>query len=142
MKLFLFILAVVLWVGVKSKAAASKRAADLESTSDSESANSPFRQSVFESLFNEFKDVVDDFSDAEASERPETSASTTENSFYEEFSGAETTIVDDQPQVSESASAPIVESLPEAQPFDLRQAVIYQTILSNKYLDEIRSHDN
>lgn len=140
MKLFLFILAVVLWVGARSRAAAAKHVADPENTSDTESASSPFKKSAFESLFDEFKGVVDNFDEPESVVEPEEDPISPESGSTESFLRYEA-VVGAQPQATETVVENFAKS-EDNQSFDLRQAVIYQTILSNKYLDEIRSHDN
>lgn len=131
-------MAVVLWVGAKSRAAAVKREPDSENASDSVSEGRHSHKSAFESLFNEFMaypdtqetDPVDSF--VSSTEESNGSYSATET-VVEPLSAQQTA----QPSVVSSVEEPNAEVA-----FDLRQAVIYQTILSNKYLDEIRTQDN
>lgn len=131
-------MAVVLWVVVRAKIASAKSGADLEDTSSSESPNQGFAKSTFESLFNEFVDVpefetasqapeVDPFLDFENFEQQES-----EMNAASAASAAEALQEEEASKVAEN---PIPE-------FDLRQAVIYQTILTNKYLSEMPSHEN
>lgn len=98
-------------------------------------------KSTFESLFEEFSDqsVSEAFDEEEFEQEQPVSDSEQEAAFvaFED----EVLSQDSAPE----ASAGYVDedsSDEESESFNLRQAVIYQTILNNKYLSEVHSFDN
>lgn len=134
-------MAVILWVGVRSRKAMANKAADPEFHSDQEHQVSPSMKSTFESLFEEFSDqsVSEAFDEEEFEQEQPVSDSEQEAAFV---------AFEDEVLSQDSApdtSAGYVDedsSDEESESFNLRQAVIYQTILNNKYLSEVHSFDN
>lgn len=136
MNTFLIIMGVALWVGFSALQKKKQLGADSEDTSV------PFpddAKSVFETLFQQHIVVSPEM-----------------ESFEEDFGD----VVDEEPggQPYQTKQPEVVEPAPVATPvafstqpssqpvvsgvdFDLRQAVIYQTILSNKYIDEFHSSE-
>ncbi len=146
MKTFFLILTVVLWVVVRSAAAKAKR------SEQSEDAASKPSQPSYSSVRSAFESLFDD---EETQEEAPASASFSQEEAqagyysYETVDEPEAQPMSYQTQQPPSPSAaqdvtpvPTAEPEPVLQDFDLRQAVVYQTILSNKYLDEIHAADN
>lgn len=132
MNTFLFIMVAMLLVGFRYYKAKLRQMADQEDSSESANAAS---KSAFESLF----DVHSDGMDNAASTRSSNSSS------YFSYETSEDSLECEvhNPKNENLTTADTKEEL-SAEPVnvDLRQAVIYQTILSNKYLDEMQSLDN
>lgn len=139
MKSFLLIVAVILWVALRSNAAKAKRKAAME-----ESASQPSQpsyssvRSAFESLFAE---------EDEAQSVNSTFAEEGKKAGYYSYE----TVDEPEPMYAQAETAANrsacpnpaeTEEKPSAADFDLRQAIIYQTILSNKYLDEMHTAEN
>lgn len=122
----------ILWVGARSRAAKAKaaHAVDSEGPSANDSHNQSSAKSAFESLFSEFDKDVDTQDDVEFSEP-------FQHPLYEAAEQPQTAPAD-VPSVTPAFEQPMAET-PESQSFDLRQAVIYQTILHNKYLSDTQS---
>lgn len=153
MKTTILILALVLWVFLRSRAASAQRKRDAENDAAAERSDpgsSPAR-SAFESLFDEKFDHPeawpgDSFggdpereSDGQA-KRPSSSGwgingdGTVRTGKKEKSRKPREAAVREVPVAAEEEES--------GADFDLRQAVIYQTILSNKYLDEIYADEN
>lgn len=132
MNTFLFIMVAMLLVGFRYYKAKLRQMADQEDSSESANAAS---KSAFESLF----DVHSDGMDSAASTRSSNSSSYFSYETSEDSPECEV----HNPKNENLTTADTKEEL-SAEPVnvDLRQAVIYQTILSNKYLDEMQSLDN
>ncbi|MBR1833918.1 MAG: hypothetical protein IJ785_00180 [Bacteroidales bacterium] len=131
MKYILFIVGMVLWVGISSRKYMRKQVSDLED--DSYQPQKPSRP-AFESLF------VDE--------------AKTETSFAEEEAAAGYFTYESEPAAPQSASAAAptavssfargtmqVDREPAGADFDLRQAIIYHTILTAKYVPEVNLHE-
>ena len=139
MKSFLLIVAVILWVALRSNAAKAKRKAAME-----ESASQPSQpsyssvRSAFESLFaeeDEAQSVNSTF--AEAGKKAGYYSYETVDEPEPMYAHADTAA-----NRSATSNPAETEEKPSAADFDLRQAIIYQTILSNKYLDEMHTAEN
>ena len=133
---FLIFLAVALWFGVKMRNAYRKQMSELESDTASDQGTV---RSTFESLFDEPKEQESNgTSSTFASEAAsagyysyETSSSATNRR------AAANAAMSAQPK--RPVRAAIVQTEADATAFDLRQAIIYQTILDNKYLSDSQS---
>lgn len=140
MKTFLLILAVILWVAIRANAAKVKRESRIDDASEpSQPGYDPVR-SAFESLFDEDLEAE---STRAYSAQEDTGA---DDYSYETMNEPEPEPTFDKPETEpiRNAYSKVAKAADEAvvSDFDLRQAVIYQTILSNKYLDEIHSTEN
>lgn len=124
---------VIFWVGSKFVRTMAKNAAGPEDSSNSQPSATRSQKSAFESLFDEFLAA-----DVEEPAREE--AYNWDDSFEASVPVEEPVVAEAEPvpAMQEAASA----SSEEGAAFDLRQAVIYQTILTNKYLSEVPSQDN
>lgn len=126
-------MAIVLWVGFRASKSVRKTAADLEGVT--ETPTEP-RHTAFDSLFEESE------SDYAQSSFPQEEASmgyfSYETMAEPVLTPAPKTATPKAPKKERKA----VEAEQEQQGFDLRQAVIYQTILTNKYLDEVQHYEN
>ena len=139
MKSFLLIVAVILWVALRSNAAKAKRKAGME-----ESASQPSQpsyssvRSAFESLFAE-EDEAQSVNSTFAEEGKKAGYYS-----YETVDESEPMYAHADTEANRSATSNPAETeeKPSAADFDLRQAIIYQTILSNKYLDEMHTAEN
>ena len=137
MKGFLLFLVVALWFGVKLRNAYRKQMSELEN--DTVASDSGTLKSAFESLFDEpQQDMEEDESSTFASEAAsagyysyETSSSATNHR------AAANAAMSAQPKSPVRAAT--VQTEADATAFDLRQAIIYQTILDNKYLSDSQS---
>lgn len=141
MKTFLFIVAVILWVGVKFLKTSANKAANLEDSSTSASRETSSQKSAFESLFDEFMGETEPEPAAEEEYQWMDAYPFDESASDEE---AVPNMAQESAEVvneTESAETIDVEADDDFR-FDLRQAVIYQTILNNKYLSEVPSQDN
>ena len=150
MSTFLIVLAVILWVGYKAYKSISKTLADSEGGSEAPSQGTV--RSAFESLFEEesnhsFSSTVKpgaSFSDEERASGYFTYEDVTQSSATQQSQPQPRTRSAKQAAKTTKqapASAAMADN-GERSSFDLRQAVIYQTILNNQYLDEIHSYDN
>lgn len=145
----LTILILVLWFGLSARKAWRKALGDLESEPKGDAASQQGTvKSAFESLFDTNREKVD-------SARKVTSNFATEASeagYFSYESSVDATTSDRpifksapkaRPMQSETrATQSAGELLTEASAFDLRQAVVYQTILTNKYISDMHSYDN
>lgn len=127
MKYILFIVGMILWVGISARKYARKQISDLED--DSYQQKKPSRP-AFESLFVDEPKV--------------------ETSFAEEEAAAGYFTYESEPMAPQSAAAAATTSAPSSArgvmemgkesarvDFDLRQAIIYHTILTAKYVPEV-----
>jgi len=151
MKTFLLITIAILWIGLKAYKGVRKNFAEPEATANEpQQTGSP--RPAYESLFGDTEDDVE-------AENPYAFGDDDEPATFEEEEEAagyytyESTHVEEasEPARPEKAEKPVrqgsaprmaamvaPESDEEAtQPFDLRQAVIFQTILNNKYNPEL-----
>lgn len=162
MNTFLIIMAIVLWVTFRSfsKNAAKAKAAPEDYSSPS--AND-VPEGTFESLFSD-DNIAFDEEDPYAVEKEDYSEqAAVEHAFSSQFAAASQqpsyfSYEETEKLRNSSASAPSKArskartkeapvqgkdgAINGAADFDLRQAVIYQTILTNKYLDEVSSYEN
>ena len=134
---FLIFLAVALWFGVKVRKAYQKQMSELESGAASDEGTV---KSTFESLFNESPDKTES--------EPATSsfASEAANAGYYSYEAPASTgrRATEAPKWTAHKAKVAVDPVQiEQEPvaFDLRQAVIYQTILTNKYLTDVHSYE-
>ena len=137
MKGFLLFLVVALWFGVKMRNAYRKQMSELEN--DTVASDSGTLKSAFESLFDEpQQDMEEGESSAFASE-----AASAGYYSYETSSSATDPRAAAHAAMSAQSVRPFrpatVQAEEEVTAFDLRQAIIYQTILDNKYLSDSQS---
>ena len=133
---FLIFLAVALWFGVKMRNAYRKQMSELESDTASDQGTV---RSTFESLFDEPKEQ-------ESNGTSSTFASEAASAGYYSY---ETSSSSTDPRAAAHAAMSAqsvrpfrpatVQAEEEVTAFDLRQAIIYQTILDNKYLSDTQS---
>ncbi len=148
MKTVFLILTVVLWIVIRYASSKAKQNAETDATA-SEPSQPSFSsvRSAFESLFED--------EEAEAEPTYSSFAQEEAQAGYYSYENVEESEVDAEPsratstqttttttECSTMAPAAETEEPLAPQDFDLRQAIIYQTILSNKYLDEIHPTDN
>lgn len=141
MSTFLLIVTVVLWIALRTHAAKAKRNAETEDAAPRPSQPSYGSvRSAFESLFDD--------EEREASAAPSFSQEEAQAGYYsyESMDEPEESPIHAKvdPTLNSTEAVKAVETLdgPKALDFDLRQAIIYQTILSNKYLNEMHSTEN
>lgn len=141
MKTFLLILTVILWIALRTHVAQAKRKAEMEKSAPEPSQ--PSRSSVrsaFESLFDE--------EEKEASDRSSFAQEEAKAGYYSYETVDEPEVepvyakVDPTLKRKSWTNVAETEEEPSEIDFDLRQAIIYQTILSNKYLNEMHSTEN
>ena len=140
MKGFLLFLVVALWSGVKMRNAYRKQMSELESGTASDQST---LNSTFESLFDESRQQAGEEEGADstfASEAAsagyysyETSSSATDRKTAANTFRPAQTMRPVRPATVQ------VQTEADAMAFDLRQAIIYQTILDNKYLSDTQS---
>lgn len=152
MKTFLVILAIVLWVTFKSfskYAAKTKAEGDAEGYSSSSAKDVP--EGTFESLFAEDPFASSDDDPYEAAEQDYSEQAAVEHAFsnqrsqyfsYEHAPQGGSAVASPKARTKKASVQSKEDSSNVAADFDLRQAVIYQTILTNKYLDEVSSYEN
>ena len=148
MEFGLLIMVAVLWFGLTVRKARLKAMREAESEPEVASAAPKGTvKSAFESLF----DSVPEPEEADIKKRSFSFADETSEAGYFSYESP----VDDTHEQPIFKSAPKTttkkseygsthtaqETLPDAQSFDLRQAVIYQTILTNKYISDIHTCD-
>lgn len=152
MKTFLIITAIVLWVTFKSFSKnAAKAKAEGDSEGHSSSSANAVQEGIFDSLFAEdpIASSTDDTYEAEPDYSEQAAVEHAFSSQQSSYFSYET----EQPKGSSTEASPKARSKRGsaqskedksnvAADFDLRQAVIYQTILTNKYLDEVSSYEN
>lgn len=139
MNTFILIVVLILWIAVRSHAVQAKRKAEKENAA-SEPSQPSFHsaRSAFESLFDEEVKSTETHTSFDQEERSAGYYS------YESF---------EEPDLNPGRTTADTVSSPKAwtndggsdsskPDFDLRQAIIYQTILSNKYLEEMRTYEN
>ena len=136
---FLIFLAVALWFGLSIRKAYRKQMSELESETASSEGTV---KNAFESLFDDAREEVE-------TEGSPMFANEAASAGYYSYEGT-TSKAKSRKSVNSTMSAPtarIVDmSVSEQRDtgstvFDLRQAVIYQTILDNKYLSDTLSYD-
>lgn len=137
---FLIFLAAALWFGLRIRKAYLKQVSELESDTSSDTGTV---KSAFEMLFEELH------TNAAPHQSSKSFASEVDKSghFSYESDAMEAQATSKAHRVSRSAAKskpPVtvptdVEELSEMSDFDLRQAVIYETILNNKYLSDVQS---
>ena len=148
MEFGLTILIIVLWFGLLARKAWRKALSDLESEPKGDTAPQQGTvKSAFDSLFDTARETVSNTwkgSSTFAKEASEAGYFSYESSTD---SSSERPVFKSAPkarpvQSEVRVSQPVADLLPEAPVFDLRQAVIYQTILSNKYISDMHPYDN
>ena len=136
MKGFLIFLVVALWFGVKMRNAYRKQMSELESDTASDKGTV---RSTFESLFDEPQTQEG----REASSTFASEAASAGYYSYETSSSATDRRAAAHAAMSAQSVRPVrpapFQAEAEVPAFDLRQAVIYQTILDNKYLSDTQS---
>ena len=160
MKTFLIIMAIVLWVTFRSF---SKNAAKAKGASEDYASPSAkdVPEGTFETLFADDAYAADE-DDPYAVEEDYSEQAAVEHAFTSQFASASQqspyfSYESEQTQGGFATASPKARTQARtkgesvqgkeaaasvAADFDLRQAVIYQTILTNKYLDEVSSYEN
>ena len=140
---FLIFLVVALWFGLSIRKAYHKQLSELGSEAASDAGTV---KNAFESLF-------DESGQAEEVNYSTSFAKEAASAGYYSYEGA-TSTTDSRVAAKSAMSAQsprpfrptepktAVQAVPDATAFDLRQAVIYQTILTNKYLQDTQTSDN
>lgn len=132
MKYILFIIGLVLWAGISARSKVRKQLSDLEDASNGQQTSS---SPAYESLFAEHMQEKRSFAEEEAAAG---------------YFTYETEKPSDESQTSQSASvkSPFVQTVKVANTdegsstvFDLRQAIVYNTILKAKYIPEVNLHE-
>lgn len=144
MKTFLLITVIILWVALRSYASNAKRKADQEKAAAEPS------QPSYSSVRSAFESLFEDEEETKAESARSSFAQEEEKAGYYSYESVEPEVepeytrpqADFQPKRAPRTRVTETEEEPAAVDFDLRQAVIYQTILSNKYLDEMHSAEN
>lgn len=152
MKTFLIIMAIVLWVTFRSF---SKNAAKAKVEGGSEGYSSPSAKDVpegtFESLFAESPyatsdddpyEAAEDYSEQAAVEHAFSNQQSQYFSYEYGMPKGGSAVASPKARSKEATAQSKEGSSNVAADFDLWQAVIYQTILTNKYLDEVSSYEN
>ena len=134
---FIIFLAVALWFGLSIRKAYRKQMSELESETASSAGTV---KNAFESLFNEP-------SEGEEAARSSSFANEAASAGYYSYESTASNSrgrAAARPAQTTRVAMPVAERSVEADAtaFDLRQAVIYQTILDNKYLSDTQSYDN
>ena len=134
---FLIFLAVALWFGAKVRKAYLKQVSELESSTVSDKGTV---KSTFESLFNESPNRTE----SEPATTSFASEAANAGYFSYEASASMGKRATDTPrwtaQAAKAVVTPVQDQL-EPIAFDLRQAVIYHTILTNNYLTDSHSYE-
>ena len=139
---FLIFLAVALWFGLSVRKAFRKQVSELESETASSEGTV---KNAFESLFDE---VMTEEKESCNSTFAKEAASAGYYSYESTASAPQGRAAAHSAMSAQAAKAPHPVSKSEvltdneAISFDLRQAVIYQTILTNKYLNDTQTYDN
>jgi hypothetical protein len=138
---FILIVVLILWIAVRSHAAQAKRKAEMENAASEPSQPShSSARSAFESLFEEERETESAYSSF-AQEGQSAGYYSYESVVGDDLAPGRTTtdfVSDSKPETMAQFNADDSKGVD----FDLRQAVIAQTILSNKYLNEIYSDVN
>ncbi len=134
---FIIFLAVALWFGLSIRKAYRKQMSELESETASSAGTV---KNAFESLFNESTEGEE----AARSSSFANEAASAGYYSYESTASNSRARAAARPAQTAKPAMPVAERSVEADAtaFDLRQAVIYQTILDNKYLSDTQSYDN
>ncbi|MBQ6069016.1 MAG: hypothetical protein IJK84_05890 [Bacteroidales bacterium] len=140
---FLIFLAVALWFGLSVRKAFRKQVSELESETASSEGTV---KNAFESLFDE---VMTEEKESRNSTFAKEAASAGYYSYESTASAPQGRAAAHSAMSAQAAKTPHpvaskseVLTDNEAISFDLRQAVIYQTILTNKYLNDTQTYDN
>ena len=140
---FLIFLAVALWFGLSIRKAYRKQVSELESNTASSEGTV---KNAFESLF-------DELDKAEGTNQSSTFANEAASAGYYSYETTTSSPTGREAARPAMSAQSVRTARPEVQPavvqaeadataFDLRQAVVYQTILTNKYLSDMQSYDN
>ena len=134
---FVIFLAVALWFGLSVRKAYRKQVSELESGTASTAGTV---KNAFESLFDEATKVEET---GRSSSFANEAASAGYYSYESTASNAKSSAAANATPHARVAM-PVAERNVEADAtgFDLRQAIIYQTILTNKYISNTESYDN
>ena len=140
---FLIFLAVALWFGLSIRKAYRKQMSELESETASTAGTV---KNAFESLFDEL-DKSEETSQSstfanEAASAGYYSYETTTSGSQGRPAANPTMSAQSARTVRPAVQPAVVQTEADATAFDLRQAVIYQTILTNKYLSDKEYYDN
>ena len=140
---FLIFLAVALWFGLSIRKAYRKQMSELESETASSKGTV---KNAFESLFDEL-DKQEDTSQSSTFANEAASAGyysyETTTSSPKGRAAVNSAMSAQSVRTARPAVQPaVVQAEADATAFDLRQAIVYQTILTNKYLSDMQSYDN